>query len=71
MTGGIGLLNIRQSGENVYIKGSKLHYVLILIFYLGGMFGMAWAVIEGLSFSSVFSITWLVGGVVLLPVIVC
>ncbi|OIK04414.1 DUF5381 family protein [Bacillus sp. MUM 13] len=31
---------------------------------------MAWAVIKGLSFSSVFSFTWLVGGVILLPVII-
>jgi len=64
------LLNIQQFEDIINVKGSKLHYILLLIFYLGGIFGMMWAVIEGLSFSSVFSFTWLVGGIVLLPVFI-
>ncbi|UNL87193.1 DUF5381 family protein [Priestia koreensis] len=54
----------------MHIKGSKLYYILLLIFYLSGISGMIWAVIKGLSFSSVFSFTWLVGGIVLLPVFI-
>ncbi|SFB99574.1 hypothetical protein SAMN05443252_101367 [Bacillus sp. OV322] len=64
------MLNIRQSGEKIDIKGSKVYYVILLIFYVGGIAGMSWVLKEGLTFSSAFSLMWIAGGVILLPILI-
>lgn len=62
------LLNMKHSGDEVHIKGSMLYYVIQFIFYIGGLFGTALLIIDGLGFNSTFSLQWLIGGIVLFPV---
>ncbi|MED3822461.1 DUF5381 family protein [Priestia flexa] len=61
-------LNIKQSGDEIHIKGSKIHYVALILFVVGGLLSSIYLILEGLTFSSTFSLLWLVGGMIFLPI---
>lgn len=62
------LLNMKHSGDEIHIKGSKIHYVALILFVVGGLLSSIYLILEGLTFSSTFSLLWLVGGMIFLPI---
>ncbi|WP_224773360.1 DUF5381 family protein [Metabacillus idriensis] len=62
------MLNIKQTDSLIQVKGSKFYYSMIAVVILGGLVGCASLLIEGIKFSSVYSLLWLAGGFVFFPI---
>lgn len=62
------MINLTTSGNTVKIKGSKFYYGILAAFILGGLLGTGYLIIEGLKFSSTFSILWIGGGFIFFPI---
>lgn len=62
------MLNFRESGKEINIKGSKFYYGILAAFLVGGLLGTGYLIIEGLKFSSAFSFVWMIGGFIFFPI---
>ncbi|XQY91601.1 DUF5381 family protein [Metabacillus sp. HB246100] len=62
------MLNIKRSGESLHIKGSKFMYAWMTLVIFGGVFSCLFLIKQGLLFKSNYSLIYLGGGVVFLPI---
>ncbi|WP_226670456.1 DUF5381 family protein [Metabacillus litoralis] len=62
------MLNVKEIGETIKIKGSKFMYGWMILFYLGGLLGCLFLIVEGFSFESNYSLIYLSGGIIFFPI---
>ncbi|TXC82218.1 hypothetical protein FS935_21215 [Metabacillus litoralis] len=62
------MLNVKKIDETIKIKGSKFMYGWMILFYLGGLLGCLFLIVEGFSFESNYSLIYLSGGIMFFPI---
>ncbi|WP_273124238.1 DUF5381 family protein [Bacillus weihaiensis] len=62
------MLNIKKTGETLNIKGSKFMYAWMTLVIFGGVFSCLFLIKQGLLFESNYSLIYLGGGIVFLPI---